>query len=61
MIKKEMYPKTKRMKIGGDFVQITEKLDGSNLVIFKRIMSYILGKEKYIFISRIRRSKNYLL
>ena len=35
MIKKEIYPKTKRLKCDGTKVQITEKLDGSNLVIFK--------------------------
>ena len=35
MIKKEIYPKTPRLKIGGDRVYVTEKLDGSNLVFFK--------------------------
>ena len=35
MIKKEIYPKTIRIKEAGAKVQITEKLDGSNLVIFK--------------------------
>ena len=35
MIKKEIYPKTPRVSINGDFIEITEKLDGSNLVIFK--------------------------
>lgn len=34
-IKKEIYPKTIRIKETGTKVQITEKLDGSNLVIFK--------------------------
>jgi len=34
-IKKEIYPKTKRLKCTGNKVQVTEKLDGSNLVIFK--------------------------
>lgn len=36
MIKKSMYPKTKRVSILGDKVYLTEKLDGSNLVIFKK-------------------------
>lgn len=36
MIKKEIYPKTKRVKIEGSKVYITEKLDGSNLCIFKK-------------------------
>ena len=35
MIKKEIYPKTERMKCAGDLITITEKLDGSNLAIFK--------------------------
>lgn len=36
MIKKCIYPKTKRVKCSGDLVEITEKLDGSNLCIFKK-------------------------
>ena len=36
MIKKEIYPKTKRIKVDGFKVQLTEKLDGSNLVLFKK-------------------------
>lgn len=35
MIKKEIYPKTQRIICEGAKIQITEKLDGSNLVIFK--------------------------
>ena len=44
-----LYPKTKRMKIDGDFVQITEKLDGSNLVIFKKNDELYFGQRKNIF------------
>lgn len=36
MIKKEIYPKTQRVSVLGDKVTITEKIDGSNLVIFKK-------------------------
>lgn len=36
MIKKEIYPKTTRMPELGTKVHITEKLDGSNLCIFKK-------------------------
>lgn len=36
MIKKEIYPKTKRVSCAGDKVYVTEKLDGSNLVFFKK-------------------------
>lgn len=35
MIKKEIYPKTKRVPCQGEKIEITEKLDGANLVIFK--------------------------
>lgn len=35
MIKKEIYPKTKRLGVKG-IVSITEKIDGSNLCIFKK-------------------------
>lgn len=39
MIKKEIYPKTKRVSNLGDKIFITEKLDGSNLVFFKKEVS----------------------
>ena len=35
-IKREIYPKTKRVSCSGETVEITEKLDGSNLCIFKK-------------------------
>lgn len=36
MLKKEIYPKTKRVSCSGEHIEITEKLDGSNLCIFKK-------------------------
>lgn len=36
MIKKSIYPKTKRVSCGGNLIEITEKMDGSNLCIFKK-------------------------
>lgn len=36
MIKKEIYPKTKRVSCLGDKIYVTEKIDGSNMVIFKK-------------------------
>lgn len=37
MIKKQVYPKTKRVKVKNEKIcQLTEKLDGSNLCIFKK-------------------------
>lgn len=46
MIKKEIYPKTQRVICEGAKIQITEKLDGSNLVIFKLkvILEYLKRK-----------------
>lgn len=35
MIKKEIYPKTKRVSCVGEPTEITEKIDGSNLCIFR--------------------------
>lgn len=36
MLKKEIYPKTKRVSCSGEQIEITEKLDGSNLCFFKK-------------------------
>lgn len=36
MLKKCIYPKTKRVSCVGKLIQITEKLDGSNLCIFRK-------------------------
>lgn len=49
MIKKEIYPKTKRVSCKGDKVYITEKLDGSNLVIFKKDDELYVAQRKNIF------------
>lgn len=49
MIKKEIYPKTKRVSCKGDKVYITEKLDGSNLVIFKKDDELYIAQRKNIF------------
>lgn len=49
MIQKEIYPKTKRMKIEGDKVYLTEKLDGSNLVIFKKSGELHIAQRNNIF------------
>lgn len=42
MIKKEIYPKTTRLSCSENKVQLTEKIDGSNMIIFK------LNDELYI-------------
>lgn len=48
MIKKEIYPKTKRVSCSGDKVYITEKLDGSNLVFFKKNDELYFAQRKTI-------------
>lgn len=49
MIKKEIYPKTKRLSCNGDKVYITEKLDGSNLCIFKKDEKVYIAQRSNIF------------
>ena len=49
MIKKEIYPKTQRVLCEGAKIQITEKLDGSNLVIFKLNDDLYIAQRNNIF------------
>lgn len=49
MIKKEIYPKTKRLSCTGDKVYVTEKLDGSNICIFKKNNILYIAQRKNIF------------
>lgn len=61
MIKKEMYPKTQRLKCSGDKIQITEKLDGSNLVIFKKNDELYIAQRNNIFsINELEENKDKL-
>lgn len=48
-IKKEIYPKTKRLSCNGDKIYITEKLDGSNLCIFKKEDTIYIAQRNNIF------------
>ena len=48
MLKIELYPKTERISINGEKIQITEKLDGSNLVIFKFLGDIYFAQRKTI-------------
>lgn len=49
MIKKSIYPKTQRIKCIGENIEITEKLDGSNLVIFKKDNVLYIAQRNNIF------------
>lgn len=49
MLKKEIYPKTQRISVFGDVIQITEKLDGSNLVFFKLNNGLHVAQRKTIY------------
>lgn len=60
MIKKTLYPKTERVKkINENICQITEKLDGSNLCIFKLNDTLHIAQRKNIFtINDLEETKN---
>lgn len=61
MIKKEIYPKTKRVSCVGDKVYLTEKLDGSNLVFFKKNdILYFAQRNNIISIDEIKEQKGIL-
>ena len=59
MIKKEIYPKTKRVSCMGDKVYITEKIDGSNMCIFKKNdLLYIAQRKNIICENEFEDAKN---
>ena len=61
MIKKGIYPKTKRVSCAGDKVYLTEKLDGSNLVFFKKNdILYFAQRNNIISIDEIEEQKGML-
>ena len=61
MIKKEIYPKTKRVSCLGDKVYLIEKLDGSNLVFFKKNEKlYFAQRNNIICIDEIEEQKGML-
>ena len=61
MIKKEIYPKTQRVKCTGESIIITEKIDGSNLVIFKLNNKLYIAQRNNIFaIDEIEENKDKL-
>lgn len=59
MIKKEIYPKTKRVSCSGEKVEITEKLDGSNLCIFKlNDVMYVAQRKTIISFDELEEHKD---
>ena len=61
VIKKEIYPKTERVRCSGDKVYVTEKLDGSNLVIFKKDdLLYIALRNNIVPINELEENKGIL-
>ena len=61
MIKKEIYPKTKRVSNLGDKIFITEKLDGSNLVFLKKDDElYIAQRKNILKFSELEENKGIL-
>lgn len=61
MIKKEIYPKTARVSCLGDKLYITEKLDGSNLLFFKKDdVIYIAQRKNIIRFDEIEQNKKLL-
>lgn len=49
MVKQCIYPKTPRTKTIGETIEMTEKLDGSNLVIFKKDDIVYIAQRNTIF------------
>jgi len=61
MKKKAIYPKTTRLKCSGDKVYVTEKLDGSNLVLLKKEnIIYIAQRNNIISIEEMEEQKSIL-
>lgn len=59
MIKKEIYPKTKRLGVDTK-IQVTEKLDGSNLVLFKKDGKLFIAQRNSIYeFGEVESSKMY--
>ena len=50
MLKKTLYPKTKRVSTKRRGIEITEKLDGSNLCIFRKGEQLIIAQRNNIFV-----------
>lgn len=62
MIKKKLYPKTERVKVdSNNKCEITEKMDGSNLCLFKlKCKLYIAQRNNIIAMDELEENKNIL-
>lgn len=61
MIKKAVYPKTKRVSCSGEKIEVTEKLDGSNLCIFKlNNMLFVAQRNTIIAFDELEECKDLL-
>lgn len=60
MIKKEIYPKTKRISSIGKKIQLTEKLDGSNLLFFRKGDLYVAQRRNIINFNELEANKDIL-
>ena len=60
MIKKELYPKTKRISSIGTKIQLTEKLDGSNLIFFRKTYLYVAQRNNIINFNELEQNKDIL-
>lgn len=61
MIKKAIYPKTKRVSCSGEKIEVTEKLDGSNLCIFKlNSMLFVAQRNTIIAFDELEECKDLL-
>ncbi len=61
MIKKEIYPKTKRLSCSGEKVEVTEKLDGSNLCFFRKNGGlYVAQRNNIISFDELEEAKGLL-
>lgn len=60
MIKKEIYPKTKRISCIGEKIQLTEKLDGSNLCFFRKEKLYVAQRNNIICFDELEEVKEKL-
>ena len=50
MLKKTLYPKTRRVSTEQKMIEITEKLDGSNLCIFKKDDLLVIAQRNNVFV-----------